>query len=799
VNVAQERRETELCGIALLGQHYSSFCQNPGLVRREILFFIDHRWRLADDERQWCSGLLSEDNGDARDGGSLVRQVYGVLAPDDFTALAQCMGWFDANDGAMQALLRDLPAGAESPAQHWELFPEPVLAAFGVLGSDPTLDLDAVNQTYKQKMKVLHPDARVGVHLDERESAEADAVVRRMSEARETIRAHFEALRRASSERTSRPPPSAGPAKNDRIWNLTARTREISQQVQQTIEAAREIIKEAEQRIESARSKRQADITAISNLVAQPRQEIESLLGGARSHLASQGAESSAVHRPDLAGQAARSSGMDLRDARASIADLKSLVNEQVLKTAKPKEAWRPDSDGGGCLMVILGIAAGAVGANLAGNVLGFLVGFAAVYGMVMWWLHHDPVSRLQSVSTEVEGHAQQALGIIDQYTREMTGRADAELHSAEQRFRAEIAQLDRSLQGQASELQREIASLWTDAKFSCAEWNVADWDKWRPSSTAVFAARFATLAAETADLGRHLSANLNFVVPALVPFPEQRCLLIRASGAAKDAAAQAIQAVLARLLATIPPAKLRFTFIDPIALGSNVAAFMPLADHEESLVTSRAWSEPHHIEQRLGDLTEHMETVIQKYLRTEFKTIHEYNEAAKEVAEPYRFVVVFDFPVNFTDTAARRLISIARNGARCGVYALIVCDSAKPLPYGFSLDELRRSASVIEAPSGKPETELRWADPDFSRGGCSWIQPHRARSSRASSAQWADSPRTPCGWRYRTASSCRSRSSGRGHGGRRRLPSPFVSLWVRRAPASCSTSCSARAWDITR
>ena len=666
MNAAQERRETELCGISLLGQHYSSSCQNPGRVRREVLFFIDLRWRLADDERQWCAGLLSENDGDARDGGDLVRQMYGVLAPDDFAGLAQCLGWFDAGDGAMHALLRDLPAGAESPAPHWELFPEPVLTAFGVLGSDPTLDLDAVNQIYKQKMKVLHPDARVGVDLDERESAEADAVVRRLSDARETIRAHFEALRRASSERTSRPPPSADPAKNDRIWNLTARARELVQQVQQTIEAAREIIKEAEQRIESARSKRQADIAAISNLATQPRQEIESLLGGARAHLASQGAESSAVYRPDYSAQAARSSGMDLRDARAVIANLRSLVNEQVIKTAKPKQTWRPDSDGSGCLMVILGIAAGAVGANLAGNFLGFVAGFAAVYGAVMLWLHHDPVSRLRSVSPEVEENAHNALGIIDQYTREMTRRTDAELQAAEQRFRAEVAQLDRSLQGQAAELQREIVSLWTDAKFSCAEWNVADWDRWRPASTPAFAARFAKLTAETTDLGRHLTANLNFVVPALVPFPEGRCLLLRASGAAKDAAAQAIQAVLARLLATIPPAKQRFTFIDPIALGSNVAAFMLLADHEESLVTSRAWSEPHHIEQRLGDLTEHMETVIQKYLRTEFKTIHEYNEAAKEVAEPYRFVVVFDFPVNFTDTAARRLISIARNGARC-------------------------------------------------------------------------------------------------------------------------------------
>jgi hypothetical protein len=190
--------------------------------------------------------------------------------------------------------------------------------------------------------------------------------------------------------------------------------------------------------------------------------------------------------------------------------------------------------------------------------------------------------------------------------------------------------------------------------------------------------------------------------------------LLFKASGAQKDRAGNAIQSLLARLLATIPPAKLRFTFVDPIALGSNVAAFMTLSDHEESLVTSRAWSEPNHIEQRLSDLTEHMETVIQKYLRTDFKTIHDYNEAANEVAEPYRFVVVFDFPVNFSETSARRLVSIARNGARCGVYAFIVCDTGKPLPYGFSLDELQQSASVLAIREGKPDDGLRWADPGF-------------------------------------------------------------------------------------
>lgn len=721
--------------MALLGQHYSASCQNREGVRKEILLLIDHRWRLTDSEREWCSTLLSEDNGNRLDDSNPVqsfgratarrrwtRQMGSVLQPEDFSALAQCLGWFDTNDGAMTALVRDLPGGAERPAQHLELFPEQILVAFAVLGCDPTLDLETVKRAHKEKMKVLHPDTRVGVDLDERERAEADSVVSQLSDASKAIKAHFRALSRASSEPTSRPPPSADAANKDKTWNLTARTRELAQRVQQTVEATREIIKEAEQRIDSARNRRRADIAAVNSLTAEPRQQINALLELARAHLAAQGVEPSRVFRPE---EVTVPAGADLRDARAAIADLSSLVHGQVLKAARPKQPWRPDSDGGGCATVILAIVAGAMGANLssalsaigvgnAGNFIGFFVGFAAGYGTIMWWLHHDPVSTLESVSTQVQGYANQALAIIDQYARETTGRANAELQSAEDRFRADIAQLDRSWQGQAADLEHEIDSLWADAKFSCAEWNAGDWDRWSPSSTSAFAARFATLTAETADLTRHLTSHLSFVIPALAPFPEGRGLLLKASGAAKDGAAQAIQGLLARLLATVPPAKLRFIFIDPVALGSNVAAFMPLADHEETLVTSRAWSEPHHIEQRLGDVTEHMETVIQKYLRTEFETIHDYNEAAKEVAEPYRFVVVFDFPVNFTDTAARRLTSIARSGARCGVYSLILCDSTKPLPHGFSLNELQRLASVIETPTAGPATDLRWADPDF-------------------------------------------------------------------------------------
>ena len=80
------------------------------------------------------------------------------------------------------------------------------------------------------------------------------------------------------------------------------------------------------------------------------------------------------------------------------------------------------------------------------------------------------------------------------------------------------------------------------------------------------------------------------------------------------------------RMLTAMPPGKVRFTILDPVGLGENFSAFMHLADYDEQLVASRIWTDSGHIEQRLADLTDHMENVIQVYLRNEFQSIEEYN-----------------------------------------------------------------------------------------------------------------------------------------------------------------------------
>lgn len=179
--------------------------------------------------------------------------------------------------------------------------------------------------------------------------------------------------------------------------------------------------------------------------------------------------------------------------------------------------------------------------------------------------------------------------------------------------------------------------------------------------------------------------SELLWDLPALIQFPTPGNLLLHTSSATERVAAvRSLQCVMLRYLTALPPGKVKLTIIDPVGLGENFAAFMHLADYDESLIAHRIWTEPGHIEHRLADLTAHMESIIQKYLRNQYASIEDYNAAAGEVAEPFRVLVVAGFPVNFTTEAARRLVSVVSSGARCGVVSLISLDTKQELPDGF-------------------------------------------------------------------------------------------------------------------
>lgn len=212
-------------------------------------------------------------------------------------------------------------------------------------------------------------------------------------------------------------------------------------------------------------------------------------------------------------------------------------------------------------------------------------------------------------------------------------------------------------------------------------------------------------------DLEDMPTLPLRLKLPAFLPFPDRCSLLLKAKDQGRVRGVQSIQAIMLRLLTAIPPGKLRFTIVDPVGLGENFAAFMHLADYDEQLVGSRIWTEQAQIEKRLADLTAHMETVIQKYLRNQYRSIEEYNAQAGEVAEPFRVLVVANFPANFSLEACRRLVSIVNSGPSCGVYTLITHDPKHPVPQGFNLADLEQASINLVW----KDKNFVWKDPDFS------------------------------------------------------------------------------------
>jgi len=327
----------------------------------------------------------------------------------------------------------------------------------------------------------------------------------------------------------------------------------------------------------------------------------------------------------------------------------------------------------------------------------------------------------------------------------------DAELDRIQQRYAATVARLKTEDAAQVRQIaeahqtklaqaendhQRrwsELAADWNlrltplcdqlraandSAEILFPPWTAAAWQDWKPPAEFHNAAKFAQLEAAVEKFVDVLPKDPRLKwpgpaavsVPLALEFPTQGSILFETGKTAGDEAFGVINNLIFRLLSATPPGKLSFTIFDPVGLGQNFSALLHLTDYEESSLNSRIWTQTAQFEEKLAELNEHMEKIIQMYLRNEYATIAEYNAQAGSVAEKYHFLVIASFPVNFSETAARRLRNIAANGARCGVFTLIHWDQRNALPPDFVPDELRKNSVGLvrrdrgfELASGQP------------------------------------------------------------------------------------------------
>ncbi|HSP42797.1 MAG TPA: FtsK/SpoIIIE domain-containing protein, partial [Luteolibacter sp.] len=284
-----------------------------------------------------------------------------------------------------------------------------------------------------------------------------------------------------------------------------------------------------------------------------------------------------------------------------------------------------------------------------------------------------------------------------------------AERAVIEAEARAEIDQLAAAWNADAAPSFERIPALDQTSREAFPEWTEAVCESWEPPSDAPDAVRVGSVELDAdrladglpADESFHLTGDGRAHAPFALGFPYDGSLLIETDGPDDGAAARALHAVALRLIASHPPGRASFLFIDPVGLGKDFSGLMHLADYEESLITSRIWTQSTHIEERLAEIKEHIEKVIQMYLRDEYPDIRAYNEQAGTIAEKSRFLVIAGFPSGFSETAAKRLRSIAASGARCGVHLLIHRDTRQEMPDTALAGELQRVCHRVTLKNG--------------------------------------------------------------------------------------------------
>ncbi len=289
--------------------------------------------------------------------------------------------------------------------------------------------------------------------------------------------------------------------------------------------------------------------------------------------------------------------------------------------------------------------------------------------------LESQRATRLAVLESQHQSQLDEGEKLFTQALSQAQGQLD-QCQSEHRRQQAEAwSALKTRWEQSFQQVSQQVSSLRQAAQTSSPPWDALEASDWTPAQEVPIG---YTIGQHTIDLNEWPGAvssdirlaprTSQLIIPATVEFPSHASLLLQFKGPqGRAASVQALQVAMLRLLTQIPPGKIRFTLIDPVGLGESFGGFMHLADVDELLVTSRIWTEASQIEARLADLTEHMENVLQTYLRNEFATIEDYNHHAGEVAEPYRFLVISDFPAKFSEVAASRLLSIITSGPRCG------------------------------------------------------------------------------------------------------------------------------------
>lgn len=178
------------------------------------------------------------------------------------------------------------------------------------------------------------------------------------------------------------------------------------------------------------------------------------------------------------------------------------------------------------------------------------------------------------------------------------------------------------------------------------------------------------------------------------------------------------IETAVLNLLAALPANQLLIRVFDPEKAGESANFLYGLGEAQEKVIGQSVRTSPRQLDELLQETEEHITFVTQRYLQGEHSSLTDYNNAAGEVAEPYRIIILYDFPAGFSRAGHHdvdqldRLGRIIQNGPRTGVFTILVSNEMEnPGPEPEGADDgtralLRVTSSVPHLHAGDWLTE---------------------------------------------------------------------------------------------
>jgi len=170
----------------------------------------------------------------------------------------------------------------------------------------------------------------------------------------------------------------------------------------------------------------------------------------------------------------------------------------------------------------------------------------------------------------------------------------------------------------------------------------------------------------------QQIDFDIGIRLPQLMPF----CIKTTGSRQNADYANYTLRTLAILAMSKLPQWPGSILMIDP-GLGKNCGPLLNLADVDPKIIHGKAWCDERDIENQLREVVVRLENVVQKHLRDRFTSMLEYNNVACDEAQPYSYLIIFDFPSGFGVGAFVALRKILENASKCGLQVFVHWDSS--------------------------------------------------------------------------------------------------------------------------